>query len=889
MYTAAVPGATYTWTGPGGFNSGLQSPTISPVQLVNGGVYSLTVTVNNCTSIAGTATVIVNPTPTISTITPTNPTTCGGSNGSISLDGAVANTTYGITYLKNSVAQPSISIASNGTGSLIISGLSAGTYTNFVITLNGCSSLPAGPVTLTDPPIPAAPTASSNGPVCQGGTINLTASALAGGTYTWTGPLFSSTSQNPSIPNATAANSGTYSVTVTLNNCTSSPSTTSVVVNATPTTTAGSNSPICEGTSINLSATSFAGATYSWSGPGFNSNSQNPTIPNATPSASGTYTVTSSLNGCSAISSVVVTVNPLPPAPLVSNINYCQLAVAIPLVATGQNLLWYTSATGGSGNPTAPIPSTSSAGTFTWYVSQSVAACEGPRTPIVATVIPKPAAPSVTSSITYCQFETANPLAATGQNLKWYSTSTGGSGSTATPTVSTTVAGVSTWYVSQTVNGCESDRASITVSVNAKPGAPLVTTPVLYCKDNPASALTAQGQNLLWYSSATGGIGATTAPIPSTATIGNTVYYVSQTIQGCESDRSAIEVQVNDKTEIHISLSKSAVCEFDTIVISAAGANPPGATFTWSFDGGTVLSGSGIGPYSVRWSAEGTKTITVIASNVSCTATDSKQVDVDPSPSASFVIEPHACLDEVLSVQAAWGNLENSAYTWNFDGADVLNGSGPGAYKLKWDQAGVKVVSLTTFEHGCRSEPFYDSITIHADPLAKIDAAGIDNLCSGAVITVQAKDDNSSLINSYVWGPKEYFSRLGGQVNQATVRATGFIHVTVTDPYGCNATDSLYVETKPCCNVYLPDAFTPNGDGINDVFRLITIGNHKLTDFRVVNRWGQAVFEGGDIKSGWDGTLGGEPQSVGTYFYYLRYQCGTGELIEKKGEVALIR
>jgi gliding motility-associated-like protein len=417
----------------------------------------------------------------------------------------------------------------------------------------------------------------------------------------------------------------------------------------------------------------------------------------------------------------------------------------------------------------------------------------------------------------------------------------------------------------------------------------MVTTPVEYCKDDPATALTAQGQNLLWYSSVTGGIGSATPPVPSTATIGNTSYYVSQTIQGCESDRTAIEVQVNDKTEIHITLSKTAVCEFDTITITAVGANPPGATFIWSFDGGTVLSGTGIGPYKVRWSTEGTKTVTVNASNASCTASDSKQVTVNRSPRASFVLEPHACIDELMSIQAAWGNLENSAYTWNFDGATILTGSGPGAYKLKWHQPGIKVVSLTTFENGCKSEPFYDSIIVHADPVAEIEADGIKNLCSGDIIKVKARDENQALIYSYAWGPKEYFSLLGAQITQATVKATGFIHLTVTDPYGCDATDSLFVETKPCCDVYLPDAFTPNGDGLNDVFRLITIGNHKLTDFRVVNRWGQAVFEGGDIKSGWDGNLGGLPQPVGTYFYYLRYQCGTGAVIEKKGELTLIR
>lgn len=137
------------------------------------------------------------------------------------------------------------------------------------------------------------------------------------------------------------------------------------------------------------------------------------------------------------------------------------------------------------------------------------------------------------------------PLTATGTNLLWYTTATGGTGSTTAPTPSTAVVGSTTYYVSQTQSCGESPRATIIVNVSAVPVAPSVISPVTYCQNSTASVLTAAGTNLLWYTAATGGTGSATAPTPSTATAGTTIFYVSQTTNNCESPRSSITVKCN--------------------------------------------------------------------------------------------------------------------------------------------------------------------------------------------------------------------------------------------------------------------------------------------------------------------------------------------------------
>ncbi len=235
------------------------------------------------------------------------------------------------------------------------------------------------------------------------------------------------------------------------------------------------------------------------------------------------------------------------PAPTVTTpVTYCQGAIATALTATGTALKWYTVATGGTASTTAPTPSTATAGSTTYYVSQTVNSVESQRAEIVVTVTASPSAPTVTTPVTYCQGATATALTATGTALKWYTVATGGTASTTAPTPSTVAAGSTTYYVSQTVNGCESPRASIVVTVNAIPAAPAVVSPVVYQTGATATALTATGTALKWYTVVTGGTASTTAPTPSTATVGTTNYYVSQTVNSCESSRALIAVQVSE-------------------------------------------------------------------------------------------------------------------------------------------------------------------------------------------------------------------------------------------------------------------------------------------------------------------------------------------------------
>ena len=165
----------------------------------------------------------------------------------------------------------------------------------------------------------ATPVPGNSGPICQGQSLNLTATTIQGATYQWSGPNgFTSNLQNPTINNASAGASGSYSVQATLNGCTTQPQSTVATVNAIPQTPTASNTgPACVGQNITLSSTTIAGAGYNWSGPnGFSANTQNPDLTNIQLNNAGNYNVVASVSGCnSEASTTTVVINATPSTP----------------------------------------------------------------------------------------------------------------------------------------------------------------------------------------------------------------------------------------------------------------------------------------------------------------------------------------------------------------------------------------------------------------------------------------------------------------------------------------------------------------------------------------------------------------------------------------------
>ena len=307
--TDATPGVTYSWSGPLGFTSALQNPVINPAHVNQSGIYTVTATKIGCVSAAATTTVVIHPIPNITGISSTNPTTCFGTDGTITLTGLTPGLSYFVTYIFNN-NPVSITIVADGNGKITITGLSAGTYTDFSVSSYTCVSNSIGPVILSDPAAPPIPTLGSNSPLCAGDTLFLTANdPIKTLIYSWTGPNgFTSDLQNPYIPNVQLSDSGVYSLTIKYLNCPSSASEIIKIYPPVVLTNVTESQEMPYGGYVQLNA---AGALfYMWTpsdGTLSNPNIYNPT---AAPQDSTTYVVIGMNEwGCRDSAKVIITIN----------------------------------------------------------------------------------------------------------------------------------------------------------------------------------------------------------------------------------------------------------------------------------------------------------------------------------------------------------------------------------------------------------------------------------------------------------------------------------------------------------------------------------------------------------------------------------------------------
>lgn len=195
--------------------------------------------------------------------------------------------------------------------------------------------------------------------------------------------------------------------------------------------------------------------------------------------------------------------------------------------------------------------------------------------------------------------------------------------------------------------------------------------------------------------------------------------------------------------------------------------------------------------------------------------------------------------------------------------------------------------------HGCLDS--IDTEVTQPDSLLSV------YLVPGIATCINRKDGSIEAIASggvppyaYEWTSKPQPVMPVPQTGQTAVNlVSGVYHVLVTDANACITVAQVQLEQELCCRIFLPDAFSPNNDGRNDVYRILEYGGGvTLGEFRIYNRWGQELFTTRDMEKGWDGTFKGNPQNVDTYHYIVQYQCNEKGVISqkiKKGDFILVR
>lgn len=927
---------SYTWTGPSSFNSNIQNATQSNAQTVNSGIYTVAVTDGNgCTNTA-TTNVVVNPSPVPN----------AGSNSPVCLNFSLNLTSNpgGGTYAWSG---PN-SFTSNQQNPTIpnATAVNAGVYTLTVTTL-GCSAVGSVTVTVTTPTVAAA----NAGPFCAGTTMSL--SSTAASTFTWSGPAgFSSSFQNPTQANATVGMTGTYTVLVSIGSCTAS-ATTNVIVNALPTPTVQSNSPVCVGQTINLIG--GGGTTYTWSGPGsYSSNASSPNIPNATASNNGNYIlVVTDNNGCSDSANVNVVVNSLPVI-AVNNPTNC-VNTTINLTSNGGVTYTWTGPNSYSSNQQNPSITSAQINMTGVYVVTVTDAnnCVNTASANVL-VLPLPA-PNIVSNDPLCVGGTLNLQGSGGAAYAW--SGPGYTGLSQNPTINNVTIGAAGVYTLLVSSGTCTASTTYTVVINPLPVFNFSNSNVLCnAQSNGTSTVNVTvGTNPYNYQWSNG----QTTQAATNLTAGSYTCVVTDA-NNCSSMSST---QITQPTAFSVSINSSttSACANSPINLTANGSGGTGSyTYSWvsgpsaalypvneSVSGNysytvnaldanncpasnvvnltffpqptvtatsatlcagqsTNLTASGAATYtwqpgnvtggSYPFAGNTSVNVTVIGSMNGCSNSATASISVHPNPNASINTTANKSCAPSCVTFTATGSSNITSYGWLVNGLGI---SGAQIANYCFPESGTYTLDLTVMDNnGCTANAAPVGIEVYPNPIADFNFAPLKPIVNvDQEVTFTDASWGTPIVswNWYFMNTAQYTSVLQNPTFSYTEPGNYAVALVVKSDKGCLDTLVRELVVGEDFGIYVPNAFTPNGDGLNDIFQPKGFGVTKY-ELNVYDRWGELMFHTNTFEEGWNGAKQKKmdvsyPQIIeeGVYTWQINCTSVFGKSHELKGHVTLIR
>jgi gliding motility-associated-like protein len=933
VFSGTVNNTIYNWTN--------NNPAIGLAASGTGDIPSFTVTgngvatiivrpvVNGCPGAAKTFSITVNPMPDVVQVA--NQTLCNGSNtAAIIFSGAVSGTTYNWTN-----SNPSIGLAANGAGnipSFTVIGNSSNTTTAVITvspTINGCPGSPKF-FTITINPVPTV-VQPANQNLCSGSSTSaiLFSGTVNGTVYNWTnnntsiGLAASGSGDIASFIAIANTTNNTASITVSpaSNGCPGAAKTFTIIATPIPAVAQPADQTLCNGslsTAINFSGP-VAGTIYNWTnsnpsiGLAANGAGNIPSFTvtgNISNTITAVITVSPTINGCPGTpKSFTLTVNPVSTVAQPADQNLCSGSNTSAILFSGAvNATVYNwtnnntsiglaaSGTGDIASFIATANATNNTATIT--VSPMANGCPGTSKTftIVAKPIPAVAQPADQnlcngSSTTAINF--SGPVAGTVYSWTNSNPSIGlaasGNGDIASFMASTngTNTSVATITVSPSANGCSAPAKTFTITVY--PVSDVMQPPSqAVCNGAIINATaftgTIPGAIFNWTNSntaiglpanGTGNINSFTAvnntAVPIVATI--TVAAASTT---CSAPAKTFQLTIHPTPAV-VAGNDGIVCLGKTVQLSVAGA----AQYTWT--PATNLSCTGCNnpvatpTDSIIYRVKGT-------SGFGCPAFDSVVLNVIKPFKMQVSPNDTLCIGETTGLAAYKAN----SYLWSPPtGLSSITSATPIA----------RIGSTTNYRvigfdgHNCFTDTGYVTITVGPKPSVTL---GPDKtLATGTILVLNAITANGPII-SWMWTPAGDLSCNNCPKTSTIVKNNSFYSVLVTNIFGCVATDTIFINSMcKSAQVFIPNAFTPDGDGLNDV-AMIRGSGVTIKSFRIFNRWGELVFEKenfypNELKYGWDGKVRGVPATPDVFVYTAEVFCDNGIPFTYKGNITLLK
>jgi gliding motility-associated-like protein len=473
-----------------------------------------------------------------------------------------------------------------------------------------------------------------------------------------------------------------------------------------------------------------------------------------------------------------------------------------------------------------------------------------------------------------CPGDPANlSVTTTGGTVATYSWNPGnstGSNISVVPTASTT------YTVSgRDGNGCMVS-ATVPVTVKPLPTSAFTITPANTCLGMPQTIMyTGNAPNTAtynWFGFAGATVQSGSGQGPYTIAFNNTNTYNLQlqvTDNGCVSTITANQTIISTPVSASFTISDSLICAGSTITATYTGTGAAYAAATWGWSGGTVQSGSGFGPYVVKYDRSGIVSLTV-KDGTCVSAARSKLINVIPTPVAAFTPDaPAGCAPFVVTFKNESQNTD--AWKWSFGDGGSSSDVSP-AYT--YNNTGKHTVTLIASAQGKCYDTLVqtDLITVKNYPVASF---GVNPLENVPLELHQARFDfaNSSVGgHTYKWdfGDGDT-SALVNPSHQYEYPGDYTVTLHAVNDIGCEDTAvKQFLKVIPDKVLIVPNVFSPNGDGINDKWEIAGLRGNTNCSVEIFNRWGQPVYNSHGYSDPWDGTWKGKPVPVATYYYVIK-------------------
>ena len=417
--------------------------------------------------------------------------------------------------------------------------------------------------------------------------------------------------------------------------------------------------------------------------------------------------------------------------------------------------------------------------------------------------------------------------------------------------------------------GCR-DTIVKTITIINKPPISLAFNDSLICK-NDNIQLQVTGNGIFSWSPAINIINAN-SPSPTVSPVATTTYFVNLNDNGC-TNKDSVKIRVVDKVSLQ-AMNDTTICQGDTIQLKLIS---DGLQYAWS-PAAQINNPSLKNPLAVTNATTNYQVKAIIGG---CSVTDNIMVTTVPYPQAYAGADTTICYNSVAQLHAI---TNGSSWSWSpaslLNNANILN-------PLSFPKRTTAYIFTAFDTRGC---PKAGRDTILVIVSAKMhSSAGNDT----AVVIGQPLQLNASGGAYYIWSPAINLSAydIADPIALFNEPSTGIKYKLVAfSQEGCIDSSFITIKVyKTVPSVFVPSAFTPNGDGKNDVLKPIAVGMKNIEYFNIYNRWGQLIFSTQTNGYGWDGKIGGQMQGTATFIWIVKAVEYTGVPYFQKGMVTLIR